>query len=905
MATGFRPNSVISDVNVQAPDFGMLTKAAASVQGRYVEGFNKYKSIINSLLNAKIRSDDNINFRSDYFKKIDDYLSNLSGVDFSNPANVSIANDLMGPLTKDPEFVADLNSTMMQNSERNKMDQVRMSTDEKVHSQYSPIMERAMSYSDQDMKNAKRGDGSISKVGVQRYVPFANIQKSLNDAAHDQGLEIKTDHLTGAYIVTDTNGKPAYSNFTQWARAQLGNTYDEQLLVTGKVNTRQQLDSLMSADPKLTKDQAFQQIAKDNSMAIYSNYNEYQTSLNNGVSTIDKQMKDITLHWKNKIPKGSEDEAMYSQLKKMKAEYQKELADSAANKTDTETQLHTTFQQFMNNPEYAMLPLMKDGLARQWAKGYADAKVGHEIKVNQKALQDDAQAWQKVMADYNDKLERGRMQLKASLDFQSDIAKGNIVGGSVSQGPGELSGKVDAWELHQKDMGNLLDESIKNYFNPTVLSVASNSAPGEIKYAQLSGALMDVVTNLDKYKGDNLQKAPDTYKNNYNSVLTFMRKINPNITSIDNVSQIMKSISGGVASFRGDHKQWVEANEALEKGAVSFSQYSNMKNEYADNFKLWQKSDWNSSEYWTVDPKTGMKTPRADLDPATKEAMYQTVVPHYESTYKNRTAQTNSTWAWNGDPTKFNYGAIDEVLQKATYITGTSDSHELNSKEAKRIRDSFAQAGGELADIFNPQGMYASKALVGGKEYIKVVVPVKTDEKMKKKIAGVEGGAISFYVSPEEAQNLWQSKSYYSFMGNTITKPTYGDLSGVPQLIYNSAKPTPWIRDGLSMNGSAPFPDYLKTFGIEDGYLMFDKISGGLHTMVKTNGQEREYNMGLTYSDFMDDPENQSKTIMNTLEKALGEIRQAQIKKRSEHDVKHNINTQTNPDNYINSEDIK
>ena len=44
MASSFNPSSVISDVNIAAPDFALMSKAASSVQGRYLQGFNQLKS---------------------------------------------------------------------------------------------------------------------------------------------------------------------------------------------------------------------------------------------------------------------------------------------------------------------------------------------------------------------------------------------------------------------------------------------------------------------------------------------------------------------------------------------------------------------------------------------------------------------------------------------------------------------------------------------------------------------------------------------------------------------------------------------------------------------------------------------------------------------------------------------
>lgn len=904
MASGFSNRSVIADIATKAPDFGMMTKAAASVQGRYIEGFNKYKSVFNSLLNAKIRSSDNIKFRDDYFKKIDEYLNNLKGVDFSNPANVQVASTLMEPLVEDKEFAYDLNSSMMQDAERGKMEQARTSSDEKIRSQYSPIMDAAMSYTDQDMKNAKRGDGSIFKVGVQRYVPFADINNYLNEAASKQKLEIKVDYLSGAYILTDTNGKQAVPSFTQWARQQLGNTYDEQLLVTGKVNTRRQLDTMMQADPTLTKDAAFQKIAKESSIGIYANYTEYEKSLNDGIATIDKELASMRTKYKNKIPKGSQDEQTYSQLKQVKDQYQKELSDSRANKSDKDKELQTAFQQFMNNPEYALLPGMKDGIAKGWATTYANSKMSREIKVNQYALQKDAQAWDKFMADYKFQQDLQKMQFKAGLDFELEVAKGTIVGGTVSAGGQELTSKPDAYSLYQEDQRNLLNETIKGYFDENVLAVAANTAPGELKYGQLSTALTDVLNNFSRYSGSRFDAAPATYKANYQEVVNYLRKINPNLNGISNVGQIMKVISSGVANYRGDHTLWSKANASLERGSTSFAQWAEMRNEYEKNFANWKNTEWNSTDYFDIDPNTGVKTPRADLDDAEREAMYRAIIPNYESRYKNRTAQTNTMFSWTGDPKKFNYGAIDEVIRKAQYITGTSDAEELSSEEAERIRNQFAQAGGNLADIFNPSNMYAVKTSISGKNYIKVVIPVNSNNKGQKLVAGTTGQAISFYIPPEQASSLWQSTTTYNYMGRVIQKPTYGDLANVPQMVYRSDKPVNWIVDGLTTRGIAPFPDWMKTYGVQDGYLMFDQVQNQLRLVVKTNNQEREYPLGVDYSTFMSNPDGQSQTIMRAIEQGLGKIKNAYSTSMLEQQTNHDMNVMQFPENYINADDI-
>lgn len=913
MASGFRPNSVIPNINIETPDFSMLSKAAVSVQGRYLEGFNRYKSTITSLLNANIRSADNMKFRSQYFKKIDNYLNNLGGIDFSNPSNVSVADNLMEPLIKDPEFIADLQTTMMQSAERGKMDSVRMSSDEKTRSQYNPVMEAAMSYHDKDMQNAKRGDGSIFKVGVQRFVPFANIQSILEKAANDAKLEIKLDHLSGSYIITDTNGRMAVPSFTQWARAQLGSNYDEQLLVTGKVNVRRQVDGLLEGNPKLTKEEAYQQIASNYSLGIYSNYKEYQSSLSGGLLSVDKEIKAMMSQWRNKIPKGSEAEARYNALKQMKAQYKKELGDMQSNDPGREDDMKTAFNQFMSNPEYALLPMMKDDITRQWATGYAMSKVGREIKANEVAMQETKFKWDEMMNDKKFKQDVYKIGYKSDLDFKHDlalaVAKKEVSGDAIQQDSSERSGVVDPHDIYQAEKEQYKRDAISNYFDSDVLSVAANYAPGKLNYSDLSESLIEVTTNLNMYKGDNMKNATLQFKESYAKVLQYLQKINPNLKSIDSVYHIMKTISKGVGEFRGDPKRYKDASEKLEEGIMAFNQYSDMSNAYNRKAQDWTKTSINSSKYWTVDER-GNKIMSPNLSEAEKEIFYKATIPDYEKTYKNKTAPMNSRFSWTGDEKKFNYGAIQEVIETAEYAstsTGEEDGFTENPTimSADEIRKKVAGAGGELQTYFNPNNMSATKHFIGNKEYMKVTIPVKADSKNEGKILGdVQGGAVSFYIPADKASGLWQSKSMYKNpMGGGIVKPSYPELVNIPGVLFAPSKPSVWIKNGLLKGGSVQFPEWASTYGITDGYLKFDKIKGDLYTQFTVNGITNEYKIPVTMSEFLADPTYQSKKIMESLSKTFNHIKDASYKQRTQEDISHKQNVESNPENYITIED--
>ena len=895
MATGFRPTSVIADIQTEAPDYSMLTKAATSLENRYLDGFNKYKSTINSLLNAKIRSEDNVKFRAEYFKKIDEYLNNLSGVDFSNPANVQVANVLMDPLIKDPEFVTDLNTTMMQNSERSKMEQTRTSTDTKIRSQYNPIMARAMDYNDQDMKNAKRGDGSIYKVGVQRFVPFANIQNILDEAAAKQKLEIKVDHLTGAYIVTNTNGKQFIPNFTQWARAQLGSNYDEQLLVTGKVNVRQQVDSLMGGDPNMTKEAAFQQVAKNNSLQVYNNYTDYMTSLNNGVATIDKQMKDLNNYWHNKIPKGSDDEAMYNQLKELRVNYQKEIADAKSNQSGTEQDLQTSFEQFMNNPEYALLGTLKDNIAKGWAEGFANAKVGHKITVNKKVLQDEDHAFKKALEQikHDDKMKE--IDAKAAAKRQLAIDKGEIL--SVTESEDFIQKNAyDELNLFKESKNTLFQNSINGYLDETVLATAAGLKVTDLKYTETADALRYVI---DNYDNKDLKNTPE-----YKTALSYLRQVDGNVSSIDSPYQVLKLIARGVGQFKGDHKQWESANSVVKQSNQYYEQYIQQQNDWATKLKNIKGTDWNTTKYWNPDG-----TIRTDLSDAQKEELYKRIIPNY-TYWKGQTSRSNKEFNVNVDPdkNKYIYNAIDQVLNVATFVSGTSDSEDGPDSDAmKKIREEYANSGTELANVFSAGNFNATKYVINGESYMKIDLPLKMDKKGKTLIDSKEG-KLSFYVKEEDAMGMWRGVNYFTSNGKQYSSAKFGQLADLPGIIfekpYNSSQ---WIEQGLvtsinsGRNAEVKFPASLRGYAVEDGYLKFGQ-DGILHVGMTVNGKEKEFSMGLDMNTFRSDPNTQSYRVLQTLVSKINDLNKQARNQRREHDRSVEANTGQNPNGYNNNQ---
>jgi hypothetical protein len=894
-----------------------MAQSAQAVQSRYLDGFNKAKSYYNSLLNADITSKANNEYRTEYFKKVNSYLTNLAGVDFSNPANVKSATDLFQPLVKDKDFVADLTWTSMQNAEKSKLQQVKDSTDEKVRAQYSPIMEKAMSYSYEDMQNTKRGDGSISKVGIQKYVPFQNIQNVLNQAAKDLNLNVSVDSLSGMYIIKDKNGNEAYPAFLQWARQQMGNTYDEQLLVTGKVGLRGQAESLMAGDPNMTKDQAYQQIAKNNSMGVYKNFDEYKNSLNEGIQSVNRRIDEISSKNNSKISKNSPDYKSVAQLKLLRKKYETELSGLDQSKSKD---IETAYNQYMSNPEYAMLPLLKDDIAKGWAQGYASTHYEHEIKENQVAMQLQRQSWDAAMAEKKQGWEQDNIRLRAGLSFANNLKLKQLEGviPTVGTAPAELSGTTDEWDLYQQDKQDKIDKAMNGYFDPSVLEIAAASpnltAALGMSYPTLSNSLKNVMTNWDKFGKD--PSKDKAFASDYANVLKFVKRINPRMSKITNVGDIMSAIDQGVVNYKGGNATKLkQARLTLGNAQQSFSEYVTMSNTekgYLANLKN-GKSDFYNFKYFDKDAfnRTGRLVPRSDLSTAERKALINEITPN-RSKYSGRTEKSSTGFQFSGiDPAKFNYNTIDEVVQNSEFINDIANATEFDENRSKEIKRQIANSGGEYSNIFNPNGMKAFAFTHHGKEYMKVTIPLKTDKDGGKQIAGIASGGVTFYIPKQKAMTMWKGLTTASMLGQSYQTPTSPDFYSVPDKLFQAPEPVSWIHDGLSSGSKVTFPNFLKTkYGVNYGALEFDALKGDLYITLQADGkvETRPIRIGgqiLNRNDYNADPSKYTHSINNSILEFLGRYNDNKISSLEQSEESHRIAMMSNPDEYDDVDDIE
>jgi hypothetical protein len=898
----FSPRNVISDISIPAPDFGLMAKSAQAVQNRYLDGFNKAQSYYKSLLNADITSADNNKYRAEYFKKVNSYLTNLAGVDFSIPSNVKAATDLFQPLVKDKDFVTDLTWTSMQGAEKAKMEDVRTNKDEKIRAQYDPMMQKAMDYSYQDMQNAKRGDGSIGKVGVQKFVPFQNIQNALNKAAKDLKLEVSTDRITGLYKITDKNGENAYPVFLQWARQQMGTSFDEQLLVTGKVKTREQVDVLMQGDPNLAKEDAYQQVAKNNSLGIYKNFDEYKNSLDEGINSIDKRIAEIKSKYNNKISKNDPVFQTITQLKTLKDQYQKELSGLDQSKSGD---METAFDQYMANPEYALLPSLKDNIAKEWAKGYADAKKSTKIEGDKVGLQLQNQRFKQALENQKElaRWNRDRQKHKDKLDeikFKAGI-KGELAM-NVPTGL-EDAGVQDAADLYQQDVSEKLNNIKTSFLNQDVIEIATAShdlsSTFKMSYAEISRSLNNVIENWGVY-GNNPQADPAFFRD-YKVMLAIAKKANPGITKISDPGEFMNLLKEGVKGYKGgDLEKYKRAKTLVSEGLDDLDAYSDMYTEEQANINALFKepnSGFVNKHYLKQNPNGTWSVNWENLNEEERKAIAQKVLPNY-SDYVAKEGIKTTGQAWTGiNENKWDFRLYDEVLNASDYVMDVPSGGDLDAEKNKKLKETLSGFGGQFSKIFGANGAEGRYYVHHGKEYFKFTVPVKTTEKGKKAVDTPSGG-ITFLIPKDKAMNIASSS------------PLFADM--VNKVFAESEPMVNWIHKGLTSKKEADFPEgYSVMYGIQEGKVELDDISGGIHvTIVDLKGKKASEPVKIAgqpirISDYMANPEFVGNVIQKAIQQVLGDYDKKRTSSLKEAKDSHNLAMSLNPNDYIDIDDIE
>ena len=244
------------------PDYQFLTQVYGTRQAEYDRGFSMVKNLYNSVLNSSLTNSDNESFRQEAFKKLQGALKSVSNVDLSNPTNIMRAQSLIDPISQDQDLAYDMAVTRFHQAQKQKMDQYKNSTDPKMRAMYSDYSKMDIAFAEEDLRNAKRGDGSLQSVQPREFVPFEDTMEYLRKAAKEQGLEITQATPDGnGYIIKRVNGAGVAPIFSEWAKATMGTRFDRQFQVMGRVAAETTIRNEMSASG-ISREEAVKRVSE-------------------------------------------------------------------------------------------------------------------------------------------------------------------------------------------------------------------------------------------------------------------------------------------------------------------------------------------------------------------------------------------------------------------------------------------------------------------------------------------------------------------------------------------------------------------------------------------------------------------------------------------------------------------
>lgn len=398
------------DVKEFNPDYSFLTQVYGTRQAEYDRGFNMVKSLYNSALNSTLTNGDNESYRQEVFKKIQGSLRSAGGVDLSQSTNIMRAKGMIDPISKDQDLAYDMAVTEFHQKQKQKMEQYKNSTDPDMRAMYSDFSKMDIQLAEDDIRKAKRGDGSIQKVQPREFVPFEDVDKYLRAAAKEQGVKIEFDQATGSgYIVGSTNGPAAYRAFAQWAKNTMGNRFDRQFQVSGRVQAETAIRNVMQSNG-VSREQAVRTVADKILPLVSEQHADKGVKANAALKEYDEELALFKKNHPNGVPVSLQGD--YMKLVKERRDYINQLDEA---KSDAAKLMEGGADYVAQNLHGIFSSQAKQQSAINWAKSHADATASRSIKPDEVVLT------------------KLKIQSAESINYQTIKSRERIAGAQMAQ----------------------------------------------------------------------------------------------------------------------------------------------------------------------------------------------------------------------------------------------------------------------------------------------------------------------------------------------------------------------------------------------------------------------------------------------------------------------------------------
>lgn len=188
------------------PDYSLLQNVLKTKEMEYERGFAQVKNVYNSLLTAKATNAEDQEMQKAYIAQAEEKLKNLATVDLSIDQNVSIANSVFKPFQEDTELIYDISVTKIADQQASLGQSFLNSNDDKQRKMHSAISDEYVRIPLDELKRAKRGDGSITSVKPRYYVPAVNLYDKFKDFLKAGEYDAVIETSNGSGLILKTKG---------------------------------------------------------------------------------------------------------------------------------------------------------------------------------------------------------------------------------------------------------------------------------------------------------------------------------------------------------------------------------------------------------------------------------------------------------------------------------------------------------------------------------------------------------------------------------------------------------------------------------------------------------------------------------------------------------------------------
>lgn len=347
------------------PDFNFFDRMLQRKQSMFEQGLGRVRSAYTSVLNAQLSNKHNIPLRDQYIKNAQEQLTKLSSSDLSLMENVNAAESIYAPFWQDKFIVQDAAMTKGYQAEMQKLMSWKDSPKLEEREKYNAISMMDLQNGLSVLQNADRTPEAFAAVEMRKAEPFTNIEAYLQKMAKDDGKEIKYDSPDGPYLIETINGERSKQKYATWAASMIGNNFQGQFDVTGRVENEERIKILKRNNPNITDQEIKGIIAKDVVSELNQGYTKRNQEVDVEIARIDSLLGSIGQMG------GPQNEQMFNKLVQERSEL---LAKKSAINEEYkyfDQGKDKVLEYATNAPKQYFSVLAKQRLINNWATGRA------------------------------------------------------------------------------------------------------------------------------------------------------------------------------------------------------------------------------------------------------------------------------------------------------------------------------------------------------------------------------------------------------------------------------------------------------------------------------------------------------------------------------------------------------